>query len=176
MEVVHTWRVKNIEVPDDVYAVLGRLAAAHGQTPADLLEVLFGSNAAVTPETQPIAAFVLSAAFRNLAGVDAKYLALLAWVAAQHPADFAEFVESEPSAAAYLRFSPEEILRTCRRHLTRQIDGTRYWAIMNITEATKQRFLGRLLEFIGYDPILAAVACHAIGFVPSSKRSLLRVA
>jgi len=92
-----------------------------------------------------------------------KYLGLLAWVAAKHPADFGEFIRSLEGGRRYLGLSREEILETCRHNQARQIAGTQYWAIMNLDTATKRRFLARVLEFVGYRDTAIDFACSAIG-------------
>ena len=44
----------------------------------------------------------------------------------------------------------------------RQIDGTQFWAIMNIDTATKRRFLARVLDFIGYRDAVIELACSTL--------------
>lgn len=168
--------MKNIEIPDDVYTALATIAQEQGQPPGEILRSLFATPAATRIGLEPLGQFILSRSFQEHAELDARYLALLGWIATAAPADFAEFVENEPSAGHYLRFSPDEILRTCRLHAAQQIDGTRYWAVMNISMPAKQRFVARLLEFVGYDAAITELACLAIGFPAVRKRFALRVA
>ena len=69
--------------------------------------------------------------------------------------------------------SREEILESCRHNQARQIDGTQYWAIMNIDTATKRRFLARVLEFIGYRDTVIEFTCSAIGMRGAIRRGRL---
>ena len=57
----------------------------------------------------------------------------------------------------------DDIVEACRHNQARQIDGTQYWAIMNIDTATKRRFLGRVLDFIGYRESVIELACSTLG-------------
>lgn len=155
--------MKNIEVSDDVYAALQRLATGFHRTPDEVLASLLNVPAASPEAAEPIAAFVLSGAFRAKFTDAEKYLAVLAWIAERHDAEFGEFIRSQSGSRRYLSMSREEILETCRHNQARQIDGTQYWAIMNIDTATKRRFLARLLEFIGYRDAAIEFVCAAIG-------------
>ena len=168
--------MKNIEIPDDVYAALARVARDHGKQPGEILGALFGPQAPAGQPTGAVSELLLSREFLALQTPDAKYLAVLTWVATQQPADFAEFVEREPSARRYLRFTRDEILESCRNHATQQIDGTRYWAIMNIGVNARRQFVLRLFDFIGYDAMAADAVCATIGLVSARRASRLLVA
>ncbi|MDD3180886.1 MAG: hypothetical protein PHQ04_11135 [Opitutaceae bacterium] len=97
------------------------------------------------------------------------YLALLAWVAQTHPADFADFVSHQESGRRYLALSREEIQEVRRRKHTRQIASTPYWAVLNIATPTKRRFACRLLEFIGCHDETIALASGLLSFPPPDK-------
>ncbi len=142
--------MKKIEISDEVYAALQNLAVGFHRSPNEVLASLLNVPTASAEAAEPLAAFILSAEFRTKFSDADKYLALLSWVAAQHPSEFGEFIRSLPGGRRYLSLNREEILETCRHNQARQIDGTQYWAIMNIDTATKRRFLARVLEFIGY--------------------------
>lgn len=142
--------MKKIEISDEVYAALQNLAVGFHRTPNEVLASLLNVPTASAEAAEPLAAFVLSPEFRAKFSDADKYLALLSWVAAHHASEFGEFIRSLPGGRRYLSLSREEILETCRHNQARQIDGTQYWAIMNIDTATKRRFLARVLEFIGY--------------------------
>jgi len=167
--------MKNIEISDEVYDALQDLARGFHRTPDEVLASLLHLPSGSPDAADPLAAFVLSPEFRAKFTDADKYLALLAWVAARHPADFGEFIRSLDGGRRYLGLSREEILETCRHNQARQIDGTPYWAIMNIDSATKRRFLARVLEFVGYRDAAIELACAAIGFTRSTRRRLAHV-
>jgi negative regulator of replication initiation len=153
--------MKKIEVSDEVYAALERLAGEVQRSPADVLESLLGVGDQATNRTEPIAAFLTSAEFRGGFTDAERYLALLSWIAARHPGEFSEFIRAHSGNGDYLSMTREEILDRCRRNEARQIDGTQYWAIMNIPPVTKRQFLARLLEFIGYRDAVIEIVCNA---------------
>lgn len=165
--------MKNIEISDDVYTALQKLATGFHRTPNDVLASLLSVPASSPEASEPFAAYVLGPDFRAKFTDAEKYLALLAWVATRHPADFGEFIRSLPGGRRYLGLSREEIIETCRHNQARQIDGTQYWAIMNLDTATKRRFLARVLEFVGYREEVIEFACAAFGGKRPSARSPL---
>lgn len=155
--------VKKIELSDEVYAALQRLATGFHRTPDEVLASLLNVPRGSPDAAEPIAAYILSAEFRAKFTDADKYLALLGWIATRHATEFREFIESLSTGRRYLSLSREDILETCRHNQARQIDGTQYWAIMNIDTATKRRFLARVLEFIGYRDEAIEFACAALG-------------
>jgi len=155
--------MKNIEISDQVYAALQDLATGFHRTPDEVLASLLKVPTGSPDAADPLAAFIFSAEFRSKFTDADKYIALLAWLASRHPADFGEFIRSLEGGRRYLGMSREEILETCRHNQARQIDGTPYWAIMNLDTATKRRFLARVLEFVGYRESIIDFACAAIG-------------
>jgi len=159
-----------IEISDEVYAALQKLATGFHQTPDAVLAGLLNVPRAGPPALDALAAYVLSHEFRALFTDADKYLALLAWLAARHPGEFSEFTRSHSSGRRYLGLSREEILETCRHNQARQIAGTPFWAIMNIDTTTKRRFLARVLEFTGYRDEVIEFACAAIGMRPLARR------
>ncbi len=166
-------RVKNIEVSDEVYAALQALATGFHRSPDDVLASLLNIPHASPEAADPLAAFVLAPEFRAKFADADKYLAILAWIAERHTAEFGEFIRSQTGGRRYLSMSREEILETCRHNQARQIDGTPYWAIMNIDTATKRRFLARVLEFIGYREAVIEFVCAAIGMRGVARRGRL---
>lgn len=155
--------MKTINVSDEVYAALQRLATGFHRTPDEVLASLLNVPKAPADAAEPIAAFIVSSEFRTKFTDADKYLALLAWVAARHAGELSEFILSQSSGRKYLGLTREEILETCRHNQARQIPGTHYWAIMNIDSATKCRFLARLLEFIGYRDVVIEFVCNIFG-------------
>ena len=155
--------VKTIEISDEVYESLQKLATGFHRTPDEVLAALLNVPTGSPEAAEPLAAFILSADFRAKFTDADRYLSLLGWVAARHPADFGEFIRSLPGGRRYLSMHPEEILATCRHNQARQIDGTQFWAIMNIDTPTKRRFLARVLEFVGYREEVIEFACGFIG-------------
>lgn len=155
--------MKTIEISDEVYAALQELAVGFHRTPDEVLASLLNLPGALPDATDPLAAFVLSPEFRTKFSDADKYVALLGWIAARHPADLGEFIRGLEGRRRYLSLSREEILEHCRHNQARQIAGTPYWAIMNLDTATKRRFLARLLEFTGYRDFVIEFVCAAIG-------------
>ncbi len=155
--------MKDIEVSDEVYAALQRLATGFHRTPDEVLAALLNVPTASPEAAEPITAFIISSEFRAKFTDADRYLALLGWIAARHASEFGEFIQSQSGNRRYLSMSREEILEACRHNQARQIAGTHYWAIMNIDSATKRRFLARLLEFIGYRDAVIEFACNVFG-------------
>lgn len=162
--------MKHIDVSDEVYEQLQKLATGFHRTPDEVLSALLNVRPGSPEATEPLAAFVLSAEFRAKFTDADRYLALLGWVSARHTADFSEFIRSLPGGRRFLGLNQEEILATCRHNQARQIEGTQYWAIMNIDTATKRRFLARVLEFVGYrEEVIEFIS----GFIGQKRRSHL---
>ncbi|HWA26892.1 MAG TPA: hypothetical protein VG734_14630 [Lacunisphaera sp.] len=154
--------MKKVELSDEAYAALERLAAAKNLSPADLVAAL------VDPARPPLAGDTLlfhlaSAEFNALADPADRYLDLLAWCAKNYATDFADFISHQESGRRYLGMSREEFNETRAHNRTRQIDGTQFWAVMSIDDATRGRFVRRLLEFIGCHDETVAHACRALG-------------
>jgi negative modulator of initiation of replication len=171
--------MKNIEVSEEVYETLKKLTTDFHQSPNDVLAALLNLPGSVMGASDPLIAYMLGAEFRTKFTDAEKYLAVLAWIAARHAADFNEFIISltnGPSGRRYLGLSREEIVEQCRHNQARQIPGTHYWAIMNIDTPTKRRFLSRVLEFIGYRDEIIAFVCGAIGARhPISRRGRMAI-
>ena len=155
--------MKNIQVSDEVYAALQKLASGFDQTPDAVLASLLNVPSTSSNAADPLAAYVLSTEFRGKFTDADKYLAILSWVAARHPGELSEFIKAQSSGRRFLGLSREEIIETCRHNQARQIVGTPYWAIMNIDTATKRRFLARVLDFAGYREEIVEFVCNAIG-------------
>ena len=155
--------MKKLELSDDVYAALERLAAAKQLSPADLVATL------VNPPAPALAGdhllfFLARAEFTRLADPIDHYLALLAWAARNYAADFADFISHQESGRHYLAWNRDEINEARARNLARQIDGTQYWAVMTIDDDARLRFVTRLLEFIGCHDETVVLAGRALGF------------
>lgn len=160
--------MKRIGISDEVHAALQRLAAVKNLTPAELVAAL------VDPGRPPLAGDSLlfhlaGTEFGALTDPTERYLNLLAWCARNHAADFADFISHQESGRHYLAWNRDEINEARARNQARQIDGTQFWAVMTIDDATRQRFVCRLLEFIGCHDETVAQVCRALGFaVPAA--------
>lgn len=163
--------MKNIEVSDEVYEALQKLATGFHRTPDDVLSSLLNVPGSAPDAAEPLAAYVLSTDFRAKFTDADKYLALLGWLAAKHEADFAEFIRSLDGGRRYLGLSREEVIDACRHNQARQIGGTQYWAIMNIDTTTKRRFLSRVLEFVGYRDETIEFVCNVLGAKRAPRRA-----
>jgi negative regulator of replication initiation len=162
--------MKKIDVSEEVYEALQRLATGFHRTPDEVLASLLNLPGPHAPGTEPLAGFVLTPEFRAKFTDADKYLAILGWIAVRHESEFGEFIRNQSGGRRYLSMSREEIVETCRHNQARQIDGTQYWAIMNIDTATKRRFLARVLEFIGYRDTVIEFVCGAIGMRGPARR------
>jgi negative modulator of initiation of replication len=165
--------VKKIEISDEVYAALQELATGFNRTPNDVLASLLNIPTTSAEAAEPLAAFILSAEFRTKTTDADKYLGLLGWISRKHEAEFGEFIRAQSSGRRFLGLSREEIVEACRHNQARQIEGTQYWAIMNLDTATKRRFLARVLEFIGYREAVIEFACGVIGLRSVARRGRL---
>lgn len=158
--------MKKLELSDEAHASLLRLAAAKNLSPAELVATL------VDATRPPLAGdnllfYLAGEEFTRLADPVDRYLALLAWCAGNYGSDFADFVSHQESGRRYLAFSRAEINEVRSHNHARQIDGTQFWAVMTIDDATRSRFIRRLLEFIGCHDETVAHACHALGLAES---------
>jgi negative regulator of replication initiation len=163
---------KLVELNDETYAALQRLAAAKNLTPAEVI-------AAMVNDGRPplggdnLLFFLTSAEFPATAEPVERYMALLAWCATNYATDFADFISHQESGLHYLMFNRDEINEVRARNHARQIDGTQFWAVMTIDDATRRRFVCRLLEFIGCHDETVVHACRALGFAEPSGFRLL---
>lgn len=137
-----------IDLTPELQTRLLEAAAAQGRTPAELIASWLASPAQAL-QTNPLVAYTQGAEFRAKSSDAERYLALLARVAQERGAEFTDFIAHHANGRKYLGLSPEEIRETCRHNQARPIEGTPYWAIMNLDTATKRRFLRRLLVFVG---------------------------
>lgn len=155
--------MKKIEVSDEAYAALQRLAAAKNVSLAELIATL------VDPARPALAGdnllfYLAGDEFARLTDPIERYLGLLAWCATNYATDFADFISHQESGRRYLAWNRDEINEARAHNHARQIDGTQFWAVMTIDEATKRRFVCRLLEFIGCHDETVTQACRALGF------------
>jgi negative modulator of initiation of replication len=148
-----------LPVSAELAGQLERAARERGCSVEQLLASLLGGAAGSSPASEhPLIAYTLSSEFRIKFSDADRFLALLGAIAARQPAEFNDFVSHLESRRKYVGLSADEIRETCRHNQARQIPGTHFWAIMNLDTATKQRFLRRLLVFVGEtDEVIAAV-------------------
>ncbi|MBA3849399.1 MAG: hypothetical protein C0502_05315 [Opitutus sp.] len=139
--------MKHVELSDEAYAALERLAAAKNLPPAEVLAALLGAGKPLSGDH--LLFHLVSAEFTALPNPTERYLALLAWAAKNYAFDFADFISHQDSARRYLMLSRDEVNDIRAHNHARPIDGTQFWAVMTIDDATKARFVRRLLEFIG---------------------------
>jgi negative regulator of replication initiation len=156
--------MKKVELSDQAYAALTRMAEAKNLSPAQLIATL------VDPDRPALAGdsllfHLIGAEFTSLDQPVDRYLALLAWCGKNYATDFADFVSHQESGRRYLAWNRAEINEARARNQARQIDGTPFWAVMTIDDSVKRRFVCRLLEFIGCHDETVALACRALGFV-----------
>ena len=153
--------MKTLELSDETYAALQRLATAKNATPSDILTTLL--DAARGCDGDQLLFFITGAEYNALTDPIERYLALLAWVAKNYSSDFAGFISHQDSARRYLMLNREEVGDIRARNLARQIDGTQFWAVMTIDDATRSRFVHRLLEFIGCHDETVVQAISSLG-------------
>ena len=80
---------------------------------------------------------------------DDRYVALLQFVATRFAPEFADFVSHQDSARRYLGLGPAEWAEARAQHVTRQVPGTHFWAVMNLGDDVRARFVRRLLDYVG---------------------------
>ena len=156
--------MKKVELSDEAFIALQRLAVAKNLSPTELIEALIG------PGRPPLAGdhllfYLASAEFAAITGTSERYLALLSWAAQNYSCDFADFISHQESGRRYLMLNRDEINEVRSHNHARQLDGTQYWAVMTIDDATKRRFICRLLEFIGCHDETVTQACRALDLV-----------
>ncbi|MDI1319534.1 MAG: hypothetical protein PSW75_04980 [bacterium] len=154
--------MKEVELSDEAYQALLQLAAAKNQTPAEVLASMLQDN------RPPLAGdnllfFLTRAEFSAQADPTGRYLALLSWLARNYACDFADFISHQESGRRYLMLNRDEVNAVRSHNHAVQLAGTQYWAVMTIDDATKRRFVCRLLEFIGCHDETVAHACRALG-------------
>jgi hypothetical protein len=156
--------MKKLELSDEAYEALQRLAAAKNLSPAEVIDTMLGAS------RPPLAGdnllfFLTGAEFTAHTDQTERYLTLLTWCATNYASDFADFISHQESGLRYLMCSREEINETRAHNHARQLDGTQFWAVMTIDEVTKRRFVCRMLEFIGCHDETVTQACRALGLV-----------
>jgi negative modulator of initiation of replication len=154
--------MKEVELSDEAYQALLRLAAAKNLPPAEVLATMLQDS------RPPLAGdhllfFLTGAEFFAQADPAARYLALLAWIARNYACDFADFISHQESGRRYLMLGRDEFNEVRAHNHAVQLAGTPYWAVMTIDDATKRRFVCRLLEFIGCHDETVAQACRTLG-------------
>lgn len=146
-----------LTVSSETAETLSQMARARGCSIDALIAALAAAPQASVRE-HPLVAYTLSPEFRVKFTDADRFLALLGRIAAEHTEEFADFVSHLESRRRYVGLSADEIRETCRHNQARQIPGTHFWAIMNLDTPTKQRFLRRLLVFVGEaDEVIDAV-------------------
>jgi hypothetical protein len=154
--------MKNVELNDEAFAALQRLAAVKNQTPSEILAALLGAGRPVAGDH--LLFYLTGPEFNLLTDSTERYLALLAWVAKNYSCDFADFISHQDSARRYLMLNRDAVNEVRSQNQARQIDGTQFWAVMTIDGATRNRFVRRLLEFIGCHDETVDQASQALGF------------
>ena len=152
----------HLKISGETAEALERAARARGCSVDSLVSSLLG-QAQEPLGDHPLIAFTLSPEFRVKFSDADRFLALLGWIAEQHPAEFSDFVSHLESRRRYVGLSPEEIRETCRHNQARQIPGSHFWAIMNLDTPTKQRFLRRVLVFVGESDEVIEAAAATLG-------------
>ncbi|HUR59982.1 MAG TPA: hypothetical protein VM029_19830, partial [Opitutaceae bacterium] len=99
--------MKKIEVREEVYAALQRLATGFHRTPDEVLSSLLNIPGPESPGAEPLARFVLTPEFRAKFTDADKYLAILRWIAVRHEAEFGEFIRNQSGGRRYLSMSRE---------------------------------------------------------------------
>lgn len=154
--------MKTLQLSDEAFAALERLAAAKNLAPADIVAAMVGDGR--PPLGGDNLLFHLAGReFTAITDPGERYLALLAWVARNYACDFADFISHQDSALQYLTLGREAVQEIRARNHARQIAGTHYWAVMTIDDATKARFVRRLLEFVGCHDETVRAALRELG-------------
>ena len=163
--------MKHVELSDAAFAALQRLAAAKNISPADVISAMLGAD------RPPLAGdnllfFLVGEEFTALTDPFDRHLALLAWAAQNYGCDFAGFISRQESGWRHLALSRTEIQEIRERNHARPIDDTQFWAVMTIDDATRRRFVRRLLGFIGCHDETVAHAIRALGLTDAPAASV----
>ena len=153
--------MKKLELSDEAIAALQQVATDRHLSPSDLVMALLAGSRPTRAGDQ-LLAFLAGDAFSARTDSTDRYLELLAWCAKNHAADFADFISHQDSGRRYLMLDRDGINAVRSGNHARQIDGTQFWAVMTIDDATRRRFICRLLEFIGYPDETVATAIRAL--------------
>jgi len=159
--------MKRIDLSDDAFSALQSLAAGRHLTPAEFIAAMVGLQPSLLGGDQ-LLLYLASEEFGALPDPSARYLALLAWVARNHAGDFSDFISHQASGRRYLMLSREEVQAVRQHNEAVPIAGSPYWAVMSIDDATKRRFVARLLEFIGCHEATIGQGLRALGLPESS--------
>lgn len=165
--------MKNVELSEEAFAALQRLAAAKNLPAEEVLASLLGAGKSLSGDH--LLFYLVSAEFTALPDATERYLALLAWAAKHYACDFADFISHQESARRYLMLNRDEVNAVREHNHARQIDGTQFWAVMTIDEATKARFVRRLLEFIGCHDETVQAALKALGCAQQHESGFFRL-
>jgi len=165
--------MKTVELSDETYTALQRLAATNNLTVDAVLTALIQEGHRRL-DGDSLLLFLTGAEFRALIDPVERYLTLLAWCARNQASDFADFISHQESGHRYLMLSREEVQEIRAHNHARQIDGTQFWAVMTIDPESKRRFVRRLLEFIGCRDETVTEACRALGLGAESEHRRLR--
>src|SRR5882757_7991979 len=100
--------MKKVELTDEAYAALLRLAAAKNLSPTEALATM------LQDDRPPLAGdhllfHLASAGFAAQPNATGRYLDLLAWVARNYSCDFADFISHQESGRRYLMLSRDEV-------------------------------------------------------------------
>lgn len=152
--------MKTVELSDETYATLERIAAERNLTIEGALVALLRGG--VSSEEDALTRFLKERDFLSVEDLGERYLKLLSWCALNHPSDFADFISHQESGRRYLILSPDEVDEVRARNQARQLDGTPFWAVTTIGNENKLRFVRRLLEFIGCHDQTVRVALQAL--------------
>ncbi|MSU46500.1 MAG: hypothetical protein EXS42_05120 [Lacunisphaera sp.] len=164
--------MKKIELSDEAFAALQRLAAARNLSPAEAIAAML-SAARPPPGSDLLLFFITSEEFTGEPDPTERYLNLLAWCARNYAGDFADFISHQESGLRYLMFNRDEINGVRARNHARQIGGTQFWAVLTIADVTKRHFICRLLEFIGCHDETVGQACHSLGLPAAEAHGFL---
>jgi negative modulator of initiation of replication len=154
--------MKKVELSDEAFESLQRLAAAKNLSPSEVMTAMLGAGRPSLGGDN-LLFYLASAEFTVHPDPVERYLALLAWCAQNYAGDFADFISRQESGLRYLALNRNEFNEARSRNHARQIDGTQFWAVMTIDDATKRRFVCRLLEFIGCHDETVTHAVRALG-------------
>lgn len=160
--------MKHVELSDEAFAALQRLAAAKNASPTEILSTLLGTDRPALAGDN-LLFYLVSAEFIALTDPIERYLALLAWAANNYSCDFADFISHQESGRRFLALNRDEIHEVRERNHARQIAGTQFWAVMTIDDATRRRFVCRLLEFIGCHDETVTQAIRALGLTDAHR-------
>jgi negative regulator of replication initiation len=151
--------MKQIEIDDEVYAVLVKRVTDFNQKPNDILRDVLGlnkSSVSAKPESEaveksPLLNFVNSSQYRSRKSGIEKYLLILGWLYKSQPERFKKLAdEYQRGKRVYFAREPKQIAESGQGITIKQIPGTPYHTLATLDNRQKRIIIGDVMAELGY--------------------------